>query len=182
MTEPSRRDRALAVARELAEAGGWETVTMRTVAERSGSALATLYREFPSKTHLVVALAEQEIATVRPPRPDAVGKHGSVAVVTGVLQGMTTASLGRPRFTAAVLHGILTAGPDAAEPVERLRARLADLLYAGLGDPQPEDPRRIDLLLDVWFGQLLATVHERQTADSCTALLATAVPLVLKRT
>lgn len=181
MTEPSRRERALAVARDLAEAGGWETVTMRTVAERSGSALATLYREFPSKTHLVVALAEQEIATVRPPRADHVRTHGSIAAVTGVLQGMTSASLDRPRFTAAVLQGILTAGPDAAEPVERLRGQLADLLYAGLDDPHPDDPRRIELLLDVWFGQLLATVHERQTADSCIELLRTAVPLVLGR-
>ncbi|MCU1599909.1 MAG: hypothetical protein JWO22_618 [Frankiales bacterium] len=42
MSEPTRRERAIAVAQQLAEDGGWDAVAMRAVSEQSGSALATL--------------------------------------------------------------------------------------------------------------------------------------------
>ena len=51
--QQERRDRILAVARELAAAGGYDAVVMRDVAERSGVALGTLYRYFASKDHLL---------------------------------------------------------------------------------------------------------------------------------
>ena len=179
MPEPSRRERAVAVARELAEEGGWDAIAMRTVAERSGSALATLYREFPSKTHLVLVMADSELAQVPAPTPDAVARLGPVPLVARLLGVLTTGALERPRYTAAVLHAVLTAGSDAAKDVDRLRGRLAELLMGCLSHPRPQDVTRLDLLIDVWFAELLATVHDRQTPEGCTRLLTNAAGLVL---
>jgi AcrR family transcriptional regulator len=179
VTEPSRRERAVAVARELAEEGGWDAVAMRTVAERSGSALATLYREFPSKTHLVLAMADSELAQVPALTPDDVARVGPVHLVARVLGALTNGALQRPSYTAAVLHAALTAGSDAADDVNRLRGRLADLLMSCLSQPTPQDVTRLDLLIDVWFAELLATVHDRQTPEGCTRLLTNAAGLVL---
>jgi AcrR family transcriptional regulator len=175
----SRRERAVAVARDLAEHGGWDAIAMRTVAERSGSALATLYREFPSKTHLVLVMAVMDLEQVPAPLPGDVARLGPVPQVARLLAALTTGALQRPRYTAAILHAVLTAGSDAADEVNRLRGRLADLLMSCLSRPTPQDVTRLDLLIDVWFAELLATVHGRQTSEGCTGLLASAAGLVL---
>ncbi|MFN2540379.1 MAG: TetR/AcrR family transcriptional regulator [Mycobacteriales bacterium] len=179
MPEPTRRERAIAVARELADDGGWDAIAMRAVAERSGSALATLYREFPSKTHLVLAMADSELSQVRGASPAAVQRLGSVPLVAQLLETLTLAALERPRYTAAVLHAVLTGGSEVAEDVNLLRTRLAELLTSCLEQPRPQDVPRLDLLVDVWFAELLATVHDRQTPEGCTKLLASAAGLVL---
>src|SRR5438445_93735 len=57
--EPARGDQAtrrravIATATALADAGGYDAVTMKTVADRAGVALATIYRWFTSKDHLL---------------------------------------------------------------------------------------------------------------------------------
>lgn len=57
-----RRKRILQAAAALASRGGVEAMQMRTVAERAGVALGTLYRYFPSKMDLVVAVADEDAA------------------------------------------------------------------------------------------------------------------------
>ncbi len=44
----------------VAATGGYDAVHMRTVAERVGIAVGTLYRYFPAKTHLLVAALIRE--------------------------------------------------------------------------------------------------------------------------
>ena len=55
----ARYDRIIASAKELATEGGYDAVQMRAVAERSGVALGTVYRYFPSKNHLLVVATLQ---------------------------------------------------------------------------------------------------------------------------
>ena len=55
-----RRETILDAALVVAAAGGYEAVQMRTVAERVGIAVGTLYRYFPAKTHLLVAALTRE--------------------------------------------------------------------------------------------------------------------------
>jgi AcrR family transcriptional regulator len=52
----ARRAAILKVAEQLARQGGADAVNMREVAQRAHIALATLYRYFPSKTDLMLAL------------------------------------------------------------------------------------------------------------------------------
>ena len=50
-----RRSRVLAAAMQLADEGGYDAVQMRSVAERSGVALGTIYRYFSGKDELLIA-------------------------------------------------------------------------------------------------------------------------------
>lgn len=56
-----RADRVMRAARELALEGGYEAVQMREVAKRAQVALATLYRYYPSKDDLLLAVINREI-------------------------------------------------------------------------------------------------------------------------
>ncbi|MEV4483305.1 TetR/AcrR family transcriptional regulator [Micromonospora coxensis] len=49
--------RVVAVARQLAEAEGWAAVTRRRLAERSGTDIEALYRQFPDPAELVETVA-----------------------------------------------------------------------------------------------------------------------------
>src|SRR5699024_8824506 len=55
-SQTQRRKRIVQTAAALAVRGGVEAMQMRSVAERAGVALGTLYRYFPSKMDLVVAV------------------------------------------------------------------------------------------------------------------------------
>lgn len=57
--QQARKERLLAVAAELASEGGYEAITMRDVAIRANVGLATLYRYFNSKDHLLREAAAQ---------------------------------------------------------------------------------------------------------------------------
>src|SRR3954453_13346902 len=73
-SQHQRRKRIVQAAAALASRGGIEAMQMRTVAERAGVALGTLYRYFPSKMDLVVAVVSEELDLLqgslerRPPR------------------------------------------------------------------------------------------------------------------
>ncbi|MEV4490495.1 TetR/AcrR family transcriptional regulator [Micromonospora coxensis] len=49
--------RVVAVARQLAEAEGWAAVTRRRLAERTGTDIEALYRQFPDPAELVESVA-----------------------------------------------------------------------------------------------------------------------------
>jgi AcrR family transcriptional regulator len=60
----ARRDAILDATLTAATAGGYEAVQMRVVADQVGSAVGTLYRYFPSKTHLLVSALTREFQRV----------------------------------------------------------------------------------------------------------------------
>ena len=53
LSQPERRRLVIDTAAALADSGGYEAVTMKSVADQSGVALATIYRWFSSKDHLL---------------------------------------------------------------------------------------------------------------------------------
>ena len=55
--QQARYDRVIAVATDVLSAGGLEAVQMKDLAQRAGVSLATLYRYFPSKDYLLLAVA-----------------------------------------------------------------------------------------------------------------------------
>jgi AcrR family transcriptional regulator len=62
--ERQRRRHIIGVTLAIARRGGYEAVQMRAVAERAEVALATLYRYFPSKSNLLVAVLESQLDRV----------------------------------------------------------------------------------------------------------------------
>src|SRR3954452_18607142 len=79
-SQHQRRKRIVQAAAALASRGGVEAMQMRTVAERAGVALGTLYRYFPSKMDLVVAVVGEEIdlleSSIEPRPPSAATPAG----------------------------------------------------------------------------------------------------------
>ena len=57
--QAARRDRVIRAALELAAEGGYDVVQMRDVAGRAQVALGTIYRYFPSKDALLLAVMVQ---------------------------------------------------------------------------------------------------------------------------
>lgn len=66
-------ERIAAAAVELADRTGLETVTMRRLATELGTATMSLYRHFPSREALIVAMTDTALDGIEPPGPDLAG-------------------------------------------------------------------------------------------------------------
>lgn len=62
--------RIAAAALELADRTGLKTVTMRRLATELGVATMSLYRHFPSRDALIVAMTDAALDGIKPPGPD----------------------------------------------------------------------------------------------------------------
>ncbi|MFI6868722.1 TetR/AcrR family transcriptional regulator [Nocardia sp. NPDC050406] len=136
-----RHQRIIDTARDLAEAQGWEAVTVRKLADSIEYSQPVLYSHFAGKDAIVAAVAEQgfadmgaEFRRLRTAAPDA------VAALTAVAQGYLEFARAHPALYDAmfVMKVDLHFGPDA---VETLRSAFGELVavfapYAGASDPE----------------------------------------------
>jgi AcrR family transcriptional regulator len=126
-----RRRRLVDAAVELAQQGGYDAVQMRDVANRADVALATLYRQYPSKDQLLLAALADQTGTLR----DILGKRparGSTPLdrVNGVLERATRALTREPRLAGAMVTALGSPEPDAAA----IKQEILELLRGILGD------------------------------------------------
>ncbi|RKN45853.1 TetR family transcriptional regulator [Streptomyces hoynatensis] len=138
----ARRRRILDSTTRLAAAGGFDAVQMREVAESAQVALGTLYRYFPSKIHLLVAVLHDQLellhATLRErPLPE----RDPAARVAHTLRRAFRAHQREPRLTAAMMRALLFADGSAREEVTAVSRLTSALLLdaAGLEPPWSEE-------------------------------------------
>ncbi|WP_193374818.1 TetR family transcriptional regulator [Nocardiopsis baichengensis] len=160
-SQNQRRRRIVQTAAALALRGGVEAMQMRTVAERAGVALGTLYRYFPSKMDLVVAVVTEELDLLessierRPPgAPTAAGR------AVDVLMRATRGLMREPELADALVRSLIM-----AEVKTELGRRITDLLWRvaqGEGEEAPAEPDRdapayvlAGSLASVWIFELL---------------------------
>jgi|SRR5690554_1646919 AcrR family transcriptional regulator len=62
--DPERSRAIVEAARELLREGGWDALTIEAVATRANVGRPTVYRRWPTKGHLAVAIAAAEIADI----------------------------------------------------------------------------------------------------------------------
>ena len=182
-SQSARRERMLAVALELALAGGWDGVQMREVASRAGVALGTLYRYFPSKEHLLVSLMLDQVRgladrlAVRPPEG-----ADSVDRVSDVLRRANRALQAQPEVTTAMIRALVSGNTDIAPVVasvrEEMRRIIADALV-GEGPPDEDRLLRIDLLSDVWLAAVVSWISGSADVDSVVPRLRDAAGVIL---
>jgi AcrR family transcriptional regulator len=103
---------------------GHEAVQMRDVAQRSGVALATAYRYFRSKEHLLAAALEdwQQRLTRR---TLAAGRSPHSDPLSGVLEYLRRALRAfarNPKMTALMLQMMTSTDPDVSAAIERMNA------------------------------------------------------------
>jgi AcrR family transcriptional regulator len=158
-SQAARRERVVRAALELGAEGGYDAVQMRDVATRAEVALGTIYRYFPSKDSLLLAVMvhwlgdlEQRVSR-RPPTGD--------TTVERIMDVMTRAlgSMDRdPRLTAAVI-GAMTAGDPASVPaideVSQAMARIMQSAFPPDVDPALE-AATAKVLGHVWWSATIS--------------------------
>src|SRR5690606_2686704 len=160
-SQNQRRKRIVQTAAALALRGGVEAMQMRTVAERAGVALGTLYRYFPSKMDLVVAVVTEELDLLeasigrRPPAGE-----GAAGRTVDVLMRATRGLMREPELADALVRSLIM-----AEVKTELGQRITDLLWRvafGGAEPEGAEPDRegteyilVGSLASVWIFELL---------------------------
>ena len=104
---------------------GHEAVQMRDVAQRSGVALATAYRYFRSKEHLLAAALEdwQERLTRRILSASRYDDHEPLSGVLTYLRGAQRAFSRNREMTALMLQMMTSTDPDVASTIDRMNKR-----------------------------------------------------------
>lgn len=179
-----RRERIVQAALALASRGGYEDVQMREVAERSGVALGTLYRYFPSKVHLLVNAMKTELErmSTRLQRRSIPGATPSERV-EWVLERATRSLQKDPNLTEAMIRAMMAADASVAVEVAAVRADMASMITAAIrGDreEQPDDAALAGVLQDVWFARQIAWLGGRISSADVWRDIESAIRLVLR--
>jgi TetR/AcrR family transcriptional regulator, cholesterol catabolism regulator len=157
-----RRRRVIDAAFELGAERGYDAVQMRDVSASANVSLATIYRYFSSKDHLLAAALvewvvelEQRI-NMRPPRGDTIAE-----TMVDILRRATRSMEREPKLSEAVITALSSSDPQVAgcqhelgEVMTRIQARA----FPDDFDPDVE-ARVIQALEHVWFSSLLGWVN-----------------------
>lgn len=183
-SSPRQRERhqqILSVTGRLAQAKGFDGVQMHDVAKESGVAIATLYRYFPSKTHLFTALMKAQVDRLAdiqvPARPD----QDPVEVVRQLLIAAQRRMLQRPLLASAILQSNTNAHAATVPDAVQIDSAFSELILRTLQIEAPtvEDVRLVRLLTQAWYGALSQCLNGRLSVSDAEADVARACELLL---
>ncbi|GGO64851.1 TetR family transcriptional regulator [Nonomuraea cavernae] len=163
-SQHQRRKRIVQAAAALASRGGVEAMQMRTVAERAGVALGTLYRYFPSKMDLVVAVVGEEIDLLESSierRPPSASTPAGRAV--DVLMRATRGLMREPELADALIRSLILA--EVETPFgDRMTGLLLRVAADGLSQEQATEEQLTlaSSLSSVWVHELLEMLRGRR--------------------
>ncbi|WP_133740516.1 TetR family transcriptional regulator [Actinorugispora endophytica] len=195
-SQNQRRKRIVQTAAALALRGGVEAMQMRAVAERAGVALGTLYRYFPSKMDLVVAVVTEELdlleSSIRRRPPQAGTAYGRAV---DVLMRATRGLMREPELADALVRSLIM-----TEARAELGPRITDLLWrvcvgAPLGPDggeqggrPPAEPDRdsaeyilVGSLAGIWIFEMLETLKGHRDIEEVQRRLEVAAEPLLAR-
>jgi AcrR family transcriptional regulator len=177
-SQHQRRKRILQAAAALASRGGVEAMQMRTVAERAGVALGTLYRYFPSKMDLVVAVVNEEMDTLEASldrRPPNAGTPAGRAVE--VLMRATRGLMREPELADALIRSLLLSDvkTDLGDRMAGMLARVADDGVA----PNEEQQILLRSLSSIWIMEMIEMLRGRGGNERIQARLEIAAERLL---
>ena len=179
VARPGRLARAKEAALDLAHEGGYDAVTMASVANRSGVSRANLYQHFVSKDHLLAAafaeIAEDVIS--RPSGPSLTAPTAGERVLAFFDQGIERARR-QPQFIDAYVRATMRAPNDV---IESLPDIFVERLQEVLG-PSIRNRADVARVLELVYSTLIGAVVGRgASVDEMRADLRTAVKVVLGR-
>ncbi|MER8182759.1 TetR family transcriptional regulator [Kitasatospora sp. NPDC094015] len=180
--QAERRRGILRAATALAARGGYEAVQMREVAESAQVALGTLYRYFPSKVHLLVAVMQVQLGALheqvrrRPP--------AGADPAARVAEALTTAfhALQRePRLAEAMVRALSFADRSVGHEVDEVSRLTSAIVLASAALPDPPTPEQqaaLRVIGHTWHATLLAWLSGRASLTEVRADLHTAARLL----
>lgn len=178
----ARRDRILDAAAELGATADFDRVQMHEVAKDAGVAIGTVYRYFPSKTHLFTAVFEAQLGKfVEQLWP--VGGQDVVTDIGEVLVALSRELLRRPLLCSAMVQSTAasyTTDPSGYPDNDSALSH-AILRTLGKSSPSEEDRSTIRLLVFSWWGVLISSLSRKTTVEQAEADMRLAARLLLAR-
>lgn len=178
----ARFGRILDAAASLATEKELERVQMHEVAKMAGVAIGTLYRYFPSKTHLFVAVMVDQIDQMsermaQRTNPDATPQEA----VYEALVRATRALRRRPLLATAMIQSTSTAKATSIPDVAKIDHRFREVLYraAGLEYVTERDATLVRVLEQAWFGIIQSSLNGRISVPDAESDLRVACELLL---
>src|SRR4051794_20937494 len=178
---PERRALVLETAAALADAGGYDAVTMKSVADGSGVALATLYRWWASKDHLLaealLVMIDELDASLRESALPVGVAADRLAAIMGRVGGFIAA---RPQAVGAAITALLSGDDTVLELTAEFHAAIERWIDLAAGDqPVAHRTDATELLEHVIFASLIALVRGIDTPASVQDRLERAARLLL---
>ncbi len=177
----ARQHRILRAAAALAAEKGPERVQMHEVARDAGVAIGTLYRYFPSKTHLFTALLAEQVERFDESLGEPSGEEEPEEAVAGVLAAASRELLRRPLLATAMLQSFNTANAATVTDVARIDRTFDSIILRtlGIGEPTAKDLSLIRLLQQLWYGVLQSSLNGRISLPDAEADITMACRLLL---
>ena len=179
-SQNQRRKRIVQAAAALASRGGVEAMQMRTVAERAGVALGTLYRYFPSKMDLVVAVVAEELDLLeasierRPPKARTPARRAVDLLIRATRGLMREPELADALVRSLILSSVET---DFGDRMTRMLLRVA----AGYPDAVADRQTALAGALScVWVMELLEILKGHATIEQIQHRLEVAADRLLE--
>ncbi|MFF4247360.1 TetR family transcriptional regulator [Streptomyces sp. NPDC001822] len=164
--QEARRRRILQAGAQLAGRGGFEAVQMREVADAAGVALGTLYRYFPSKVHLLVAVMHDQLQQLqitlrrRPPAGDDAGRR-----VAETLMRAFRALQRDPHLADAMVRALTFADRGVSPEVDAVSRLTTEIVLdaMGLDDPTREQLSVVRVIEHTWHSALITWLSGRES-------------------
>jgi AcrR family transcriptional regulator len=151
--DPGVDEGILHAALDLITEGGFEKLSMEAVAARAGVAKASIYRRFPSKVDLIVAMC-QAFGPAIQPAPDTGSFRGDLEFLVGSLNDSMCPTTDTGRLMPSMVSAAKENNPEVKEAMQQFtaarRRRILDVVKAGIdrGDVRADaDPDAIGDLL-----------------------------------
>ena len=176
-----RRQRIVEAAIDLGTEGGYEAVHMRVVAERAGVALATVYRYFESKDHLLSAAVSEWTSQLQT-QLDRSPARGDTPVLqlVDVLRRASRGLERRPQFAAALIRALHSPDPSVAAAAADVRHQIRAMTTPILRGLPAEDVEGIvSVLGHVWNSAIMSWANGRVPISSIGDELENAARLLL---
>jgi TetR/AcrR family transcriptional regulator, cholesterol catabolism regulator len=180
----ARRERVIRAALDLGAEGGYDAVQMRDVATRAGVALGTIYRYFPSKDALLLAvmvqwLGDLEARVTRHPPEGATTVDRIMDVLTRALGAMDR----DPRLTGAVIAAMTAGDPASVAAIGDATRTMAEIMQSAF--PDDVDPAleasAAKALGHVWWSATISWANGMGDVDWVAGELREAAGLIADR-
>ena len=162
-TSPEQVERYRRILRAAARNGaaqGLERVQMLDIARDAGVAIATLYRYFPSKTHLFTALMRSQVERLSElsvhPLPGERSEDGVARLLVRAGQQL----LQNPLLAQAMMQS--NNATVAQSPGAGVTEVFIDLILVagGIDQPTAHDRRLVRLLEQAWYGIVISALNQ----------------------
>lgn len=180
--QAERRRRILRASTTLAARGGYEAVQMREVAESAQVALGTLYRYFPSKVHLLVAVMQEQLQQLHEQvrRHPPTGEDPAARVAETLTQAFHALQR-EPRLAEAMVRALSFADRSVSAEVDEVSSLTSAIVLDAArldGPPNAEQQAALRVIGHTWHATLLTWLSGRASLAEVRADLLTAARLL----